>query len=192
MKIVFATNNPNKIKEIKSLLPDTIEILSLKDIGCNEELPENCDTLEDNATQKAYYVFDNYGYNCFADDSGLEIDELDGRPGVYSARYAGPDCVADDNINKVLSELEGKVNREACFRTIISLVINGNEVQFEGNIDGDITSEKLGVKGFGYDPIFVPNGFKQSFAQMTLEEKGEISHRSKAVKQLISFLINRK
>jgi XTP/dITP diphosphohydrolase len=192
MKIVFATNNPNKIKEIKSLLPDTIEILSLKDIGCNEELPENCDTLEDNATQKAYYVFDNYGYNCFADDSGLEIDELDGRPGVYSARYAGPDCVADDNINKVLSELEGKENREACFRTIISLVINGNEVQFEGNIDGDITSEKLGVKGFGYDPIFVPNGFKQSFAQMTLEEKGEISHRSKAVKQLISFLINRK
>ncbi|MGC6428446.1 MAG: non-canonical purine NTP diphosphatase [Flavobacteriales bacterium] len=188
MKIVFATNNPNKVKEIKALLPDSIEILSLKDISCNEELPENCDTLEDNATQKAYYVYDNYGYNCFADDSGLEIDALEGRPGVYSARYAGPDCVASDNIDKVLDELNGEQNRDACFRTIISLVIDGNEVQFEGSVDGYITSDRQGEKGFGYDPIFIPENSLVSYAQMSINNKNEISHRSKAVKKLIKYL----
>ena len=188
MKIVFATNNPNKVKEIKALLPDSIEILSLKDISCNEELPENCDTLEDNATQKAYYVYDNYGYNCFADDSGLEIDALEGRPGVYSARYAGPDCVASDNIDKVLDELNGEQNRDACFRTIISLVIDGNEVQFEGSVDGYITTDRQGEKGFGYDPIFIPENSLVSYAQMSINNKNEISHRSKAVKKLIKYL----
>ena len=188
MKIVFATNNPNKVKEIKALLPDSIEILSLKDISCNEELPENCDTLEDNATQKAYYVYDNYGYNCFADDSGLEIDALDGRPGVYSARYAGPDCVASNNIDKVLDELNGEQNRDACFRTIISLVIDGNEVQFEGSVDGYITTDRQGEKGFGYDPIFIPENSLVSYAQMSINNKNEISHRSKAVKKLIKYL----
>ena len=188
MKIVFATNNPNKVKEIKALLPDSIEILTLKDINCNEELPENCDTLEDNATQKAYYVYDNYGYNCFADDSGLEIDALEGRPGVYSARYAGPDCVASDNIDKVLDELNGEQNRDACFRTIISLVIDGNEVQFEGSVDGYITTDRQGEKGFGYDPIFIPENSLVSYAQMSINNKNEISHRSKAVKKLIKYL----
>ena len=188
MKIVFATNNPNKVKEIKALLPDSIEILSLKDISCNEELPENCDTLEDNATQKAYYVYDNYGYNCFADDSGLEIDAFEGRPGVYSARYAGPDCVASDNIDKVLDELNGEQNRDACFRTIISLVIDGNEVQFEGSVDGYITTDRQGEKGFGYDPIFIPENSLVSYAQMSINNKNEISHRSKAVKKLIKYL----
>ena len=188
MKIVFATNNPNKVKEIKALLPDSIEILSLKDISCNEELPENCDTLEDNATQKAYYVYDNYGYNCFADDSGLEIDALEGRPGVYSARYAGPDCVASDNIDKVLDELNGEQNRDACFRTIISLVIDGNEVQFEGSVDGYITTDRQGEKGFGYDPIFIPENSLVSYAQMSINNKNEISHLSKAVKKLIKYL----
>lgn len=188
MNIVFATNNPNKLAEVRALLPSEITVLSLQDINCNEELPENGDTLEDNATQKAYYVFDNYGYNCFADDSGLEIDALDGRPGVYSARYAGPECLADDNMDKVLKELDGVENRDANFRTIISLVINGNEVQFEGKIEGQIIPEKWGREGFGYDPIFLPDGFEESFAQMSQDKKGRISHRGLAVKKLISFL----
>ena len=188
MKIVFATNNLNKIEEVRALLPSSITILSLQDINCNEELPENGDTLEDNAAQKAYYVYDNYGYNCFADDSGLEINALDGRPGVYSARYAGADCVAKDNIEKVLKELEGIENRDACFRTVISLVIKGNEVQFEGEIEGQIIPENWGDGGFGYDPIFLPDGFEKSFAQMSLDEKGKISHRGLAVKKLIFFL----
>jgi XTP/dITP diphosphohydrolase len=188
MNIVFATNNPNKLAEVRALLPSEIKVLSLQDIHCNEELPENGDTLEDNAAQKAYYVYDNYGFNCFADDSGLEIDALDGRPGVYSARYAGPECLANDNIEKVLQELEDIDNRDACFRTVISLVINGNEVQFEGMIEGQIIPEKWGNEGFGYDPIFLPDGCEKSFAQMSLSEKGEISHRGLAVKKLISFL----
>lgn len=188
MKIVFATNNPNKLAEVRALLPSEIKVLSLQDINCNEELPENGDTLEDNAAQKAYYVYDNYGFNCFADDSGLEIDALDGRPGVYSARYAGPKCLANDNIEKVLEELDDIDNRDACFRTVVSLVINGNEVQFEGMIEGQIITEKWGSEGFGYDPIFLPDGYEKSFAQMSLSEKGEISHRGIAVKKLIKYL----
>ena len=188
MKLVFATNNPNKLAEIRMLVPSSIEILSLKDINCHEELPETSDTLEDNAAQKAFYVFDNYGYNCFADDTGLEIDVLDGRPGVYSARYAGEQCIAEDNMQKVLAEMKGEENRDACFRTIISLVIDGKEFQFEGMVEGQIIPEKWGDKGFGYDPIFLADGFDESFAQMSIQQKNEISHRGLAVKKLIAFL----
>lgn len=191
MKIVFATNNPNKLAEIRQLMPQGIEILSLKDINCLEELPETSDTLEDNAAQKAFYVFDNYGHNCFADDTGLEIDALDGRPGVYSARYAGPECKAEDNIQKILAEMEGEENRDASFRTIVSLVIDGKEFQFEGEVEGQIIPEKWGEKGFGYDPIFLADGHEKSFAQMSMEEKGAISHRGQAVKKLIQFLEKR-
>ena len=191
MKIVFATNNPNKLAEIRQLMPEGIEILSLKDINCLEELPETSDTLEDNAAQKAYYVYDNYGHNCFSDDTGLEIEVLDGRPGVYSARYAGPECRADDNIQKILAEMKGEENRDASFRTIISLVIDGREFQFEGQIEGQIIPEKWGDQGFGYDPIFLPDGYEESFAQMTVEEKNIISHRGLAVKKLIQFLQKR-
>ena len=191
MKIIFATNNPNKLAEIRQLIPLGIEILSLKDINCFEELPETSDTLEDNAAQKAFYVFDNYGHNCFADDTGLEIDVLDGRPGVYSARYAGPECKAEDNIQKILEEMKGKLNRDATFRTIISLVIDGKEFQFEGEIEGQIIPEKWGEKGFGYDPIFLADGHEKSFAQMSIEEKSAISHRGQAVKKLIQFLEKR-
>ena len=171
MKIVFATNNPNKLAEIRQLMPEEIEILSLKDINCIEELPETSDTLEDNAAQKAFYVFDNYGYNCFADDTGLEIDALNGRPGVFSARYAGLECKAEDNIQKILEEMKGQINRDAVFRTIISLVIDGNEFQFEGEVEGQIIPEKWGEMGFGYDPIFLADGHQKSFAQMNMEEK---------------------
>lgn len=188
MTLVFATNNPNKLAEIRQLVPSNIEILSLKDINCYEELPETSDTLEDNAAQKAYYVYDHYGYNCFADDTGLEIDALDGRPGVYSARYAGKDCIAENNIQKVLAEMQGEDNRDACFRTIISLVIDGKEYHFEGHVEGQIIPEKWGDKGFGYDPIFLPDGYEQSFAQMSIRQKNEISHRGLAVNSLIDFL----
>lgn len=191
MKIVFATNNPNKLAEIKQLMPAGINILSLNDIECSEELPETSDTLEDNAAQKAYYVYDNYGYNCFSDDTGLEIEVLDGRPGVYSARYAGPECRAEDNIQKILAEMKGEDNRDASFRTIISLVIDGREFQFEGQVEGQIIPEKWGDQGFGYDPIFLPDGYEESFAQMTVEEKNIISHRGLAVKKLIQFLQKR-
>lgn len=192
MKLVFATNNPNKLAEIRMLVPSSIEIMSLKDINCNEELPETSDNLEDNAAQKAYYVFDNYGFNCFADDTGLEIDALDGRPGVYSARYAGEKCISEDNMQKVLSEMKGEDNRDACFRTIISLVIDGKEFQFEGQVYGQIIPEKWGDKGFGYDPIFLPDGFEESYAQMSVQKKNEISHRGLAVKKLIEFLKNKR
>lgn len=192
MKLVFATNNPNKLAEIRMLVPTSIQILSLSDIDCHEELPETSDTLEDNATQKAYFIYDNYGFNCFADDTGLEIDVLDGRPGVYSARYAGEDCIAENNIQKVLDEMQNEDNRDACFRTIISLVIDGKEYQFEGLVDGQIIPEKWGDKGFGYDPIFLPDGFEESFAQMSVQQKNEISHRGLAVKQLIDFLKKRR
>jgi XTP/dITP diphosphohydrolase len=191
MKIVFATNNPNKLAEIRQLMPAGIEILSLQDINCLEELPETSDTLEDNAAQKSYYVYDHYGHNCFADDTGLEVEALDGRPGVYSARYAGPECKAEDNIQKILAEMEGEENRDAFFRTIISLVIDGKEFQFEGAVEGQIIPEKWGEKGFGYDPIFLADGYEKSFAQMSMEEKGAISHRGIAVRKLVDFLKKR-
>ncbi len=188
MKLVFATNNFNKLSEIRALVPPQIEILSLKDINCNKELPETYPTLEENALQKASYVFENYGFNCFADDTGLEIDVLGGEPGVYSARYAGEDCNAENNMKKVLKKLQGKQERGASFRTVIALIIEGRKILFEGECRGNITNTKSGVSGFGYDPIFISNGFDKTFAEMTQHEKGAISHRGKAVKKLIRFL----
>ena len=188
MKLVFATNNSNKLFEIRSLVPEGIDILSLKEINCKEELPETKETLEGNSLQKAKYVFDNYGYNCFADDTGLEIDILNGEPGVYSARYAGEECKAEDNMNKVLEKLEGEENRKAKFRTVITLIIDGTETFFEGICVGEITKNKSGVEGFGYDPIFRPFIYEKTFAEMTKNEKGKISHRGKAVEKLLRFL----
>ena len=188
MKLVFATNNPNKLFELQALVPDGMEILSLKDINCNEELPETNPTLHENALQKAKYVYQNYGFNCFADDTGLEIDALGGAPGVYSARYAGVECKAEDNMKKVLTKLENEENRNAKFRTVIALIIKGEENLFEGECNGEITKAKSGVEGFGYDPIFTPEGYEITFAEMSKTEKGVISHRGKAVEKLVGFL----
>ena len=190
MKIVFATNNPNKLKEIQSLIPKEIEIISLKEIGCNEDIPETGDTLEANAFQKAHYIKDNFNYDCFADDTGLEIDELNGDPGVYSARYAGRERNANANMNKVLNELKGKKNRKAQFRTAIALILKGEEHLFEGKVEGYISKDKQGNEGFGYDPIFIPENDIRSFAQMSMQEKGAISHRGRAVKKLVTYLNN--
>ena len=188
MKLVFATNNPNKLSELQALVPKGIEILSLKDINCNEELPESNPTLQKNAMQKAQYVYHKYGFNCFADDTGLEIEFLGGAPGVYSARYAGEDCTSEDNIQKVLSSLENEENRNAKFRTVIALIIEGEENIFEGKCNGKITKIKSGVEGFGYDPIFTPEGYENTFAEMSKQKKGAISHRGRAVEKLITFL----
>ena len=190
MKIVFATNNPNKLKEIQSLIPKEIEIISLKEIGCNEDIPETGDTLEANAFQKAHYIKDNFNYDCFADDTGLEIDELNGDPGVYSARYAGPERNASANMNKILNKLKGKKNRKAQFRTAIALILKGEEHLFEGKVEGYISKDKQGNEGFGYDPIFIPENNIRSFAQMSMQEKGAISHRGRAVKKLVTYLNN--
>jgi len=188
MKLVFATNNKNKLSELQALVPEGIDILSLKEINCNEELPETNPTLEGNALQKAKYVYDNYGFNCFADDTGLEIETLGGAPGVYSDRYAGEDCKAEDNMQKVLTKLENEENRNSKFRTVIALIIKGKENLFEGECSGKITKTKSGAEGFGYDPIFTPNGYEITFAEMTKNEKGAISHRGKAVEKLVRFL----
>ena len=188
MKIVFATNNPNKLKEIQSLITKEIEIISLNEIGCNEDIPETGDTLEANAFQKAHYIKDNFNYDCFADDTGLEIDELNGEPGVYSARYAGPERNANANMKKVLNELKGKKNRKAQFRTAIALILKGEEHLFEGKVEGYISKDKQGNEGFGYDPIFIPENNIRSFAQMSMQEKGAISHRGRAVKKLVAYL----
>ena len=190
MKIVFATNNPNKLKEIQSLIPKEIEIISLKEIGCTEDIPETGNTLLANALQKAHYIKDNFNYDCFADDTGLEIDELNGAPGVYSARYAGPERNAKANMNKVLDELKGKKNRKAQFRTAIALILKGEEHLFEGEINGHISKVKQGNEGFGYDPIFIPENDIRSFAQMSMQEKGAISHRGRAGKKLVTYLNN--
>ena len=188
MKLVFATNNANKLSEIRSLVPAGIEILSLKDINCNEQLPETNPTLQENALQKAQYVNTHYGFSCFADDTGLEIDAFGGAPGVYSARYAGEGCNAEDNMQKVLKRLSGEENRMAKFRTVIALIIDGEATFFEGACKGRITKTKSGVEGFGYDPIFTPDGYEITFAEMNEDEKGAISHRGRAVKQLVGFL----
>ena len=190
MELVFATNNLNKLSEIRNLLPESIHILALTDINCTEELLEEQDTIEGNALQKARYIYNTYGVNCFADDTGLEIESLDGKPGVYSARYAGEACIAEDNINKVLLELEGVINRNANFRTIIALIISGKEYIFEGKCRGLITEKRLGKKGFGYDPIFLPLNSTMTFAEMSVKRKGEISHRGRAVSGLTDFLSN--
>ncbi|MFC6876671.1 non-canonical purine NTP diphosphatase [Flavobacterium myungsuense] len=190
MTIVFATNNTNKINEVQSMLPNTIELLSLSDIGCHEEIPETADTIEGNAILKANYVTQKYGYNCFADDTGLEVESLNGAPGVYSARYAGEQKCDDDNMNKLLQNLKDKPNRTAQFKTVIALNINGDQHLFTGIAKGTITFEKTGNQGFGYDPIFQPDGFKKTFAQFSLQEKGKVSHRGKATQQLIDYLKN--
>lgn len=188
MKLVFATANQNKAKEIQSLIPERIEILSLNDIHCSEDIPETQATIEGNASQKAFYVFEKYHHNCFADDTGLEIESLDGRPGVLSARYAGPAKNANENMDKILAEMAGVQNRNARFKTVISLVINGKEVQLEGVVNGTILTEKRGGQGFGYDPIFLPDGCDKSFAEMELSEKNKISHRALAVNKLVEYL----
>ena len=188
MKIVFATNNEHKLSEIRSILGDSIEVLSLKDIGCDVDIPETGKTLEENALQKAEYVYDHYHIDCFADDTGLEVEALGGAPGVYSARYAGEHCSFDDNINKLLSALDGCTNRRACFRTVICLIENGEPRYFEGRVDGVILTERYGSDGFGYDPIFMPDRFAVSFAEMPLEVKNMISHRGLAVKKLVDYL----
>ena len=188
MQLVFASNNKNKIKEIQQLLPETIQILSLSAIGCDVDIPETADTIEGNAILKANYVTENYGYNCFADDSGLEIHALNGEPGVYSARYAGSQRNDNDNMDLVLQKLEKENNRKANFKTVICLNLEGEQHLFTGIVNGEIITEKLGNQGFGYDPIFKANGNNQTFAQLSMEEKAGISHRGIAVKQLVSFL----
>jgi XTP/dITP diphosphohydrolase len=190
MKIVFASNNKNKIHEIQSMLPESIQIVSLKSIGCFEEIPETADTIEGNAILKANYISQNYGFDCFADDTGLEVDSLDGQPGVYSARYAGEQKNADDNMNKLLEQLLDKPNRNAQFKTVIALNLKGKQHLFTGIASGEITLEKMGTGGFGYDPIFKPTGFENTFAELSLEVKNEISHRGKATKALLEFLKN--
>lgn len=188
MQLVFASNNKNKIKEIQQLLPDSIEILSLESIGCHEEIPETAETIEENAILKANYVTEKYGYNCFADDTGLEIEALNGEPGVYSARYAGEQKDANDNMDKVLNALGDSNNRTAQFKTVIALNINGEQQLFTGIAKGEITIEKSGNQGFGYDPIFRPEGYQETFADLELAIKNKISHRGKATQMLISYL----
>jgi XTP/dITP diphosphohydrolase len=188
MQLVFASNNKNKIEEIQHLLPSSITILSLEDIGCYEDIPETADTIEGNAILKANYVTQKYGYNCFADDTGLEVEALHGEPGVYSARYAGEQRNADGNMNKLLHNLADKSSRKAQFKTVITLNLDGEQHLFTGIAPGEITLEKAGNQGFGYDPIFQPEGFKETFAQLSLEIKNKISHRGIATQLLINFL----
>jgi len=188
MQLVFASNNKNKIKEIQLLVPNSIKIISLEDIGCTEDIPETADTIEGNAILKANYVTEKYGLNCFADDSGLEVDVLNGEPGVYSARYAGEPKSDDNNMNKLLLNLKDKTNRKANFKTVICLNLNGEQHLFTGIINGKIIEEKIGKNGFGYDPIFIADGFSKTFAELAIEEKSTISHRGIAVKKLIDFL----
>ena len=186
-KVVFATGNPNKLKEIKSAI-NSFEIVGLKDLSITEEIPETGDTLKKNALQKAKYVYNKTGLDCFSDDTGLEIEALDFRPGVYSAMYAGADCNAENNMQKVLEELGEAPNRAAQFKTVIALILQGEEYFFEGVVKGEILKEKKGKDGFGYDPIFRPLGYKESFAEMSIAQKNEISHRGLAVKKLVKFL----
>lgn len=190
MQLVFATNNQNKLKEVQSLIPKHIKLLSLKDIGCLEDIPETQATIEGNAIQKAEYIKDNYGYDCFADDTGLEVTALNGEPGVYSARYAGEKRDANDNMDKLLLNLKDKENRSAQFKTVIALHLNGKLKTFSGICKGEITSEKHGGQGFGYDPIFKATGFDKTFAEISLDEKNRVGHRGKAVKLLVEFLFN--
>ena len=188
MNLCFATNNPGKLKEIKALVGNQYNIVSLADIGCKEELPETQDTIEGNSLQKAEFVWKKYHVNCFADDTGLEVLALDGTPGVISAMYAGKACNAEDNMTKLLREMNGLKDRRARFKTCITLIMDGAVHQFEGIVRGDILKERIGDQGFGYDPLFKPEGYEFSFAQLSLEEKNKISHRGRAVKALIDFL----
>jgi len=187
-ELVFATNNSHKLFEVQHLLGSTFKLLSLKEINITEEIPEDYDTLEKNALQKAWYIYKKTNRNCFADDTGLEVDALDGRPGVYSARYAGEGKNPKDNIKKLISELTGISNRKARFRTVVALIISGEEFLFEGIVNGQIIDVERGIDGFGYDPVFLPDGYSQTFAEMALELKNQISHRAKAVNELVVFL----
>lgn len=187
-KIVFATNNPHKLAEISTMLQGKFEIISLDELGCTEEIPETADTLEGNASLKSQYIYDKYKCNCFADDTGLEIEALNKEPGVYSARYASEAKDALENMKKVLHKMRGVTNRKAKFRTVISLILEGQEILFEGNVEGEITQDISGKEGFGYDPIFQPDGYNVTFAQLSRSEKNEISHRGRAVQKLIQFL----
>ncbi len=186
--LVFATNNAHKVEEVAASLPQTWTVKSLQDIDCQEDIPETADTLQGNALLKAQFIRDRYGHDAFADDTGLEVDALNGAPGVYSARYAGEDPSFADNIEKLLRNLESQANRKARFHTVIALLLNGETHYFEGKVEGRILEDRQGEQGFGYDPIFQPEGYDRSFAEMSLAEKNTISHRGKAVKQLVGFL----
>ena len=188
MKLVFASNNKNKIKEIQSILNGSIQILSLEEIGCHEEIPETADTIEGNAVLKANYVTEKYGYDCFADDTGLEVTALNGAPGVYSARYAGEHKDSNDNMNKLLEALKNESDRSAQFKTVIALNQNGSQHLFTGIAKGNIILNKTGNHGFGYDPVFQPENYTETFAELASEIKNKISHRAKATQQLIDFL----
>lgn len=187
-KLVFATNNAHKLSEVRAILEPDFQIVSLKELGCDDDIPETANTLEGNALIKAKYIHEKFGLDCFADDTGLEIEALGGEPGVYSARYAGEANNANDNMHKVLTNLGNKTNRNACFRTVISLIKDDKTHYFEGKIDGEISTHPRGNSGFGYDPIFIPNEYLVSFAQLSTEEKNQISHRALAVKELVRFL----
>jgi XTP/dITP diphosphohydrolase len=186
--LVLATHNDHKAQEIMPLLPDWVEVKSLNDIGYEKEIPETGSNLEQNALQKAYHVFSKLGFDCFADDTGLEVEALMGAPGVYSARYAGAGATFDDNIDLLLKNLANEENRKAKFRTVICLIFNGKKWIFEGAVNGTITKERRGAGGFGYDPVFLPEGYQKTFAEMNLEEKNNISHRARALEKMISFL----
>ena len=187
-KIIFASHNPNKIKEIRAILTSGFEVEGLQDIGCHEEIPEPYPTLEENALAKARYIFQRYGLNCFADDTGLEVDAINGLPGVQSARFAGSSKNSEANINKLLHMLEGVEDRKAQFRTVMALIIEGKEYLFEGIVKGQISTKKTGTGGFGYDPVFIPDGYGQSFAEMTDEQKNRLSHRFEALRKMDSFI----
>jgi len=188
MKICFATNNDHKLQEVRQLLPANFQLVSLAEIGCHEDLREDQNTLEGNSLQKAKYVFDNYGVSCFADDTGLEVEALDGAPGVYSARYAGEQRNSADNIQLLLKNLEGMKNRKARFRTVFTLVTPNITKQFEGIVEGEILSSTRGDGGFGYDPVFLPKGMSQTMAELSMEAKNEISHRGRATRKLVAYL----
>ena len=188
MKLVFATNNKHKLQEVRDIVGDRVEVLSLADIGCFDDIPETADTLQGNALIKARHIYEKYGLDCFADDTGLEVEALDGAPGVYSARYAGEECDSEANMRKLLENLTGKNNRNAQFRTVIALIIDGKEMLFDGIVKGTIATEKRGDSGFGYDPVFIPEGHAESFAQMSGEMKNSMSHRFRATQQLGNYL----
>jgi XTP/dITP diphosphohydrolase len=188
VELVFATNNAHKLNEVRAIAGARFSIISLKELGCSDEIPETGETLMENALQKANYIHDKFQRNCFADDTGLEIEALDGRPGVYSARYAGEHCSFQDNVRKVLHELQGTTNRKACFKTVIALILEDKNYFFEGKIEGEIIENEKGENGFGYDPVFKPLGYDKTFAEMTDTEKNSISHRALATRKLNDFL----
>lgn len=188
-KLVFATNNAHKLEEIRAILGDKVEILSLNDINCHADIPETADTLQGNAALKAQYIYENYGLDCFADDTGLEVEALNGAPGIYSARYAGGEGHdSEANMKKLLSEMQDKENRKARFRTVICLIEGGKEHFFEGIVNGSIIRERKGGAGFGYDPVFMPDGYSETFAEMGNDEKNKISHRARAVQKLCEYI----